>query len=288
MGMLSWLRGSLFGRPSLPDTPCPDPEESGAADAVDDPLPAEHETATNSGLPTDAPSASDVEASSVGEHTTPVEESAPPQVVTDDASPVPPESPSPGTEDSACLGVTTAEHGAASDTAANPIAAGSDGPPDAEVEAWQERAAGRILEDERLRGDLTDDQFQPLLDWALSAADLAGAEAAAVRGESADALLDERMSRIKDVVGLGAEVVAAHAEEDSERRGSALKELADLLAASPERGWASSAATRQIADLATRLDGGTAISPEELAAALASALTPPSGEAVTANLDGRP
>src|SRR5436190_23437919 len=35
----------------------------------------------------------------------------------------------------------------------------------------QERAASRLLDDERLRGDLTDDEYQPLLDWALAAAD---------------------------------------------------------------------------------------------------------------------
>ncbi|HEV8636531.1 MAG TPA: hypothetical protein VG370_20115 [Chloroflexota bacterium] len=32
----------------------------------------------------------------------------------------------------------------------------------------QEYAANLVLEDSRLRGSLTDDQFQPLLDWALT------------------------------------------------------------------------------------------------------------------------
>jgi hypothetical protein len=34
----------------------------------------------------------------------------------------------------------------------------------------QERAAERLLMDEALRGDLADDEFQPLLDWALAQA----------------------------------------------------------------------------------------------------------------------
>src|SRR5262245_50560157 len=42
---------------------------------------------------------------------------------------------------------------------------------DQAVAARQERVASRLLEDERLRGDLTDDEFQPLLDWAMAAAD---------------------------------------------------------------------------------------------------------------------
>jgi hypothetical protein len=40
-----------------------------------------------------------------------------------------------------------------------------------DLESRRQRAAERLLEDERLRGDLTDEEFQPLLDWALTAID---------------------------------------------------------------------------------------------------------------------
>jgi nucleoside-diphosphate-sugar epimerase len=39
----------------------------------------------------------------------------------------------------------------------------------AEVKVLAERAVGALLDDETLRGDLSDDGFNPLLDWATNA-----------------------------------------------------------------------------------------------------------------------
>ncbi len=46
------------------------------------------------------------------------------------------------------------------------------------VEKWWRRIAEPLLEDEALRGDLADDAFQPLLDWAIAAARRCAAAAA--------------------------------------------------------------------------------------------------------------
>ena len=71
--------------------------------------------------------------------------------------------------------------------------------PDDAVARRQERAAERLLEDERLRGSMTDDEFKPLLEWALATVDRV---AAATAGEP-------------DAVAAGeAEAVAAGESED--------------------------------------------------------------------------
>jgi hypothetical protein len=57
---------------------------------------------------------------------------------------------------------------------------GHPGPP---LEARQEYAANLLLEDSRLRGALTDEQFQPLLDWALTWTDAYAASTVGLAAE---------------------------------------------------------------------------------------------------------
>ncbi|MCC6628677.1 MAG: hypothetical protein IT340_14895 [Chloroflexi bacterium] len=62
-----------------------------------------------------------------------------------------------------------------------------------------ERAKERVLEDERLRSDLADDEAQVLLDWALTELD-----AAANRGEPVEAAVDRVRAQgheINEIVG---------------------------------------------------------------------------------------
>ena len=59
------------------------------------------------------------------------------------------------------------------------------------VASRQRRAAERLLEDEQLRGSMTDEELNPLLEWALATVDRV---AAATAGES-DAVADERIER---------------------------------------------------------------------------------------------
>jgi hypothetical protein len=46
-------------------------------------------------------------------------------------------------------------------------ASGGESAQDAARDALEQRCAERLLEDEALRADLTDEEFQPLMDWAL-------------------------------------------------------------------------------------------------------------------------
>lgn len=93
---------------------------------------------------------------------------------------------------------------------------------DEAVAARQERVASRILEDERLRGDLTDDEFQPLLDWALAAADELVASTAGQTDEQADRRIDGGLSAIRDAVAAAGDAIAAYAERDADRLQRAL------------------------------------------------------------------
>jgi hypothetical protein len=93
---------------------------------------------------------------------------------------------------------------------------------DEAVAARQERAASRILDDERLRGDLTDDEFQPLLDWALAAADRLVASTARLSDERAEQRIDGGLSAIREAVAAAGDAITAYGEHDVERLRSAL------------------------------------------------------------------
>lgn len=100
----------------------------------------------------------------------------------------------------------------------------------ATVAARQERAAERLLEDERLRGDLTDDEFQPLLDWALAASDGLAARTAGLSDDEADRMLDAGLDRIKDGVRTAGAAVSAMLDGGADARNAELARLAELVA----------------------------------------------------------
>src|SRR6476620_6322454 len=95
---------------------------------------------------------------------------------------------------------------------------------DPAVAARQERAAGRLLDDERLRGDLTDDEFQPLLDWALAAADRLVASTAALSDDQAEQRIEAGLGALKEAVSAAGDVIAAYAEQDAVRLRTAVSE----------------------------------------------------------------
>lgn len=85
----------------------------------------------------------------------------------------------------------------------------------------QERAAGRILDDEGLRGDLTDDEYQPLLDWALTVTDQLAAATADLDDEQADAFLDGGLQTLRDALRAAQDaIVAQHEGRDDDRRAA--------------------------------------------------------------------
>jgi hypothetical protein len=67
--------------------------------------------------------------------------------------------------------------------------------PLAELTERQQRAAERILEDERLTRDLTDDQARPLVEWASTQAALVAADTTCSETE-----LDDRIAAIRRAV----------------------------------------------------------------------------------------
>jgi hypothetical protein len=63
-----------------------------------------------------------------------------------------------------------------------------------------EGVAERLLGDERLRGSLTDDQFQPLLDWALAALERAAADGAREPEHVATRRLEAELATVREVL----------------------------------------------------------------------------------------
>jgi hypothetical protein len=128
----------------------------------------------------------------------------------------------------------------------------------------QERAASRILEDERLRGDLEDDAFQPLLDWALAEADRVAVSTDGLSDDQADARIDASLQAIREVVEAAGAAIVAYAEGDANRRSS---ELAFVGTRRPDGG--------RIRSLAARLDAEPDLSGPEVATLIVGALAPP-------------
>jgi len=144
------------------------------------------------------------------------------------------------------------------------------------VVARQEQAAGRILDDEGLRGDLTDDEFQPLQDWALSVTDRLAAATALLDDAQADGSLDAGLEAVKSVVRLAGEAVAAQAEGDAHRVRGALSELVGrlewLAATSLDNGTETASRLQALGDsLAERADVTSLDLAGEIVAALSAA-----------------
>lgn len=133
---------------------------------------------------------------------------------------------------------------------------------EASIASRQERAAGRILDDEGLRGDLADDEFQPLLAWALAESDRAAESTAGVTDAEADAVIDERLQAIRDVLRAAAAAIVAHAEGDASRRSAELAFIGTR--------WPHGA---DLDALARRLDAEADLTGQEIATALVAALT---------------
>ena len=94
------------------------------------------------------------------------------------------------------------------------------------IASRQERAASRIVDDERLRGDLADDEFQPLLDWALAATDRIAAATAGLDDPSADQKIEDGVAAVKEIVRLVGEIATA---DGAERRSALFAELGRLV-----------------------------------------------------------
>jgi phosphatidylserine/phosphatidylglycerophosphate/cardiolipin synthase-like enzyme len=142
------------------------------------------------------------------------------------------------------------------------------------VAARQERAAGRILDDERLRGDLTDDEYQPLLDWALAMTDRIAASTAGMDDSEADRVIDEGLVAVRGNVGAARAAVVAHAEGDAERRSAELQVIGrnwsrfptDVIEGVPDEAVAS-----RLRTLSERLDAEPDLPGSEVASSIVEA-----------------
>ena len=127
------------------------------------------------------------------------------------------------------------------------------------VASRQEWAAERLLEDERLRGDLTDDEYQPLLDWALAVVDRV-AEAGVEESEAvATERLEATLDAIRDVVGALGSIVGERHELSESELNARLEEvqvaLVPLLAGPGDAAEVTSRLARAVKEGAASDDG---------------------------------
>lgn len=72
----------------------------------------------------------------------------------------------------------------------------------AAVAARERRLAERLLEDERLRGDLDDEAWQPIQDWLLQGAALVAAATSGLDDATANDVLDEASRVLRQLAWL--------------------------------------------------------------------------------------
>ena len=161
----------------------------------------------------------------------------------------------------------------------------TDQPSQATIASRQERAAGRILDDERLRGDLTDEEFQPLLEWALVETDQIATSTTGMSDAEADAAIDAALNVIREVVGAAGAAVVAHNEGDADRRASELAFLGTCWDRATIEGVADGASRSRLRVLAERLDEEPGLTGTEVAALLVQALKRPNADATASHQD---
>jgi hypothetical protein len=153
---------------------------------------------------------------------------------------------------------------------------------ESEVASRQERAAGRLLDDEGLRGDLADQEFQPLLDWALMAADGLAASTASLNEKSATSRLDAGLADLKEIVRQAGAVVAAQSGPTAQQ---ALADLDGALDASHLSPASTELARKRLSRIGSRLDTRRQTPRAELAESIAQALSPLAGR-ISGDSDG--
>jgi hypothetical protein len=84
----------------------------------------------------------------------------------------------------------------------------------ADAEALAQGAVERLLENESLRGDLTDTGYQPVSEWATNALMAAAQRAAQHPDEEAQARMDEAESAAKRLVQAVVQAAQQHTRDD--------------------------------------------------------------------------
>jgi hypothetical protein len=118
----------------------------------------------------------------------------------------------------------------------------------------RERAAGLILDDERLRGDLTDDESKPLLDWALDVMDRVVLSTAGEDDDHADSVIGEARQEIIEIVRHADLAIQAHREGRRANRSEALSSIDKIVDEHYQPNEPGQDAARPLERLAERLD----------------------------------
>jgi hypothetical protein len=146
--------------------------------------------------------------------------------------------------------------------------------PDHEAEvlaAREERLAERLLEDERLRGDLEDDAWQPIQDWALVAIKHVAATTAGLSEEAAQAQLDRGQEALWEAIGILTDVLSSGpGSADGAERLEALAELLESRLILPDRATNVHEALQTAAEQLAAEGADAATAAHRLLAALAN------------------
>lgn len=151
------------------------------------------------------------------------------------------------------------------------------------VASRQERAAGRLLDDETLRGDLTDDEFQPLQDWALATSDRLAAATTASSDDAAWPVIDAGLERIREAVRTAGAAVFAMHEQGHGARDAELRELRRVAGPPLVSVEKADAVVASLEVALHRIMADQELAGSELARAIADAL-----DALTADAGGEP
>ncbi len=84
----------------------------------------------------------------------------------------------------------------------------------ADTAALAQGAVETLLEDERLRGDLSDEGFGPLLDWATRALTAAGEVARGASEEAARARMAEVAEQVRGALAAAVQAAEGHSRDD--------------------------------------------------------------------------
>ena len=155
----------------------------------------------------------------------------------------------------------------------------------AEIEARRQRAAERLLEDESLRGDLTDNEFLPLLDWALAATDRLVSRTSGQDDGQAEETIERGDAHVREAVRVAGEAIAAVSQGDMAARGRALRDLPAALGDqwNPERG--EQTARERLESAVEILTDDDSLGSVDLAHALAHALSDATTDTNESKLD---
>jgi hypothetical protein len=144
-----------------------------------------------------------------------------------------------------------------------------------DLDSRRERAAGRILDDERLRGGLTDDEFKPLLDWALDVIDRVVLSTAGEDGDRSNDAIGIARQEILELIRLADIAIQAHREGRHASRREALTAIDRIVDEHYEPNEVGQDEGRPLERLAARLDAEPGLDTVAVAREIVRAISGP-------------